>query len=327
MRFFLFFTAMATCLAVGQAAICSVSTSECSGDIPAQTAKYVDESLRTFVSELPTDELGECVLGAHGEMISGGISLQLKLVCEGKETLEETRIVTSASAAAQARTMARNLLETHFASPSVKRPTVKIDSLELVVLETRYNRRVALGLSMWLTIAPLAVGAVGIVLGFQFNRCLPENGPLIASGIVLASNGLVFGPSAGYFYLGRHAHGWLWAAGRLVMGGATAVFFRYGWGKGMAEGEYYHNFCDGEEDAPSDCEGSDTDRVFYGLGFASATITLTLTLIDAGLVGKAADKMNLSHRQQNKPTLVVAPTPIRTPSGRTVPGLTMALTF
>lgn len=260
---------------------------------------------------------------------SDGISLQMKLVCLGEETLEETRIVTSASAAAQARSMARNLLEDLRGSQREKQPTVKIDSLELVVLETRYNRRVALGLSMWLTIAPMAVGAVGFVLGFECgNRLGIQNRrALFTSGIVLAGHGLILGPSAGYFYLGRHAHGWGWAAGRLVMGAATAGFFLYAVGKAEAQSEYGTNYCDGDEDDPPRCSGSNTPRTFVVLGFISATITLTLTLIDAGLAGRAADKMNLSYRQKKKPTIAIAPTPMRTPSGKTVPGLTMALTF
>ncbi len=319
MRSFLFIAVTTTCLAICETAMGAVSTSECSGDIPAQTANYIDASLRTFVSDLPTDELGECVLGAHGEMISGGISLQVKLVCEGKKTLEETRIVTSASAAAQARTMARNLLETPLASLSGKQPTVKIDSLELVVLETRYNRRVALGLSMGFSILPISVGTVLSIIGLKNN-----SGGLFAFGIVLASHSLVFGPSTGYFYLGRRAHGWGWAAGRMVMGGATAGFFLY------AHGQSYVvindiNHC--EADDPSCGHDTTTPRTFVVLGFISATITLTLTLIDAGLVGRAADKMNLRHQQKKKPTIAIAPTPMRTPSGKTVPGLTMALTF
>lgn len=69
MRSFLFLTSATICLTVCEAAVGAVSTSECSGDIPAQTASYIDSSLRALVLELPTDEQEECVLGAHGEMI------------------------------------------------------------------------------------------------------------------------------------------------------------------------------------------------------------------------------------------------------------------
>ena len=321
MRFFVFFTVTTICLTVCEAGICAVSTSECSGDISTQTAEYIDDSLRAFVSDLPTDEPGECVLGAHGETRSDGISLQVKLVCEGKKTLEETRTVTAASAAAQARTMARNLLETPLAYLGGKQPTVKIDSLELVVRKPRYNRRVALGLSMWFTILPISASPVLFIIGNEYRSA----GSSIA-GIILASGGLLIGPSTGYFYLGRHAHGWAWAAGRLVMGAATAGIFLYGLDKWLTVDESEPNCYENEDD---DCHGSDnnTPHPFVILGFASAALTLTLALIDAGLVGRAADKMNLRHRKKKKPAIVVAPTPMRTPSGKTVPGVTMALKF
>ena len=135
MRSFLIIAITATCLAVCEAAIGAVSTSECSGDIPAQTASYIDSSLKAFVSELPADEFGECVFEANGEKKPDGISLRVKLVCEGEETFEETRVVTAASAAAQARTMARNLLKEREDSSIEETPAVKTASLEPVAEE------------------------------------------------------------------------------------------------------------------------------------------------------------------------------------------------
>ncbi len=129
MRSFLFLSVTATFLTFCEAAVGAVSTSECSGDIPDQTARYIDDSLRSVVSELPADELGECVLTAHGEKKPDGISLRVKLVCEGEETFEETRNVTSASAAAQARTMARNLLKARADSLIEETPAVETDNL------------------------------------------------------------------------------------------------------------------------------------------------------------------------------------------------------
>ena len=132
---FLFFFVTATCLTVCEAAMGAVTTSECSGDIPAQTTGYIDDSLRSIVSELPADEFGECVLKANGEKKPDGISLRVKLVCEGEETFEETRIVTSASAAAQARTMARNLLKESADSSMTETPNVETNDLEPVAEE------------------------------------------------------------------------------------------------------------------------------------------------------------------------------------------------
>ena len=135
MRSFLFLTLMATCLTVCEAAAGTVLATECTGDLPHQTTSYINDSLRAFVSELPADERGECVLKAHGETKPDGISLRMKLVCEGEAILEETRVVTSASAAAQVRTMARNLLKERAEPSMIETPTAETINLEPVVEE------------------------------------------------------------------------------------------------------------------------------------------------------------------------------------------------
>ncbi len=131
----------AICLTVCEAAMGAVSTSKCSGDISHQTASYIDSSLRAFVSELPADELVECVFETHGEKNPGGISLRVKLVCEDEGTFEETRIVTSASGAAQARTMARSLLKEREDFWKNRPTTVEIHSLGLVAENVGYKAR------------------------------------------------------------------------------------------------------------------------------------------------------------------------------------------
>ena len=167
----------------------AVSSSECSGDIPHQTASYIDDSLRVFATELPADEFGECVLGTHGEMKPDGISLRVKLVCEGEETLEETRIVTSASAAAQARTMARNLLKKRADSSMTETPTVETNILEPVEEEKNHKTSARAGMVVGAALEYTGFLATGAAYLFGVTS---ENDNFVA-GVLVASGFFVLG--------------------------------------------------------------------------------------------------------------------------------------
>ena len=166
-----------------------VSSSEYSGDLPLQTASYIDDSLKVLVSELPADEFGECVLGTHGEMKEDGISLRVKLVCEGEETLEETRIVTSASAAAQARTMARNLLKKRADSSIEETPTIETDSLVSVAEEKNHKTSARAGMVVGAALEYTGFLATGAAYLFGVTS---ENDNFVA-GVLVASGFFVLG--------------------------------------------------------------------------------------------------------------------------------------
>ncbi len=189
-RSLLFLVLTATCLTVCKASMSAVLSSECSGDIPHQTASYIDDSLKILVSELPADEFGECVLGTHGEMKPDGISLRVKLVCEGEETLEETRIVTSASAAAQARTMTRNLLKKRADSSMIETPTVETDILEPVEEEKNHKTSARAGMVIGAALEFTGFFATGAayVVGVTSENDNFVAGVLVASGFFVLGN-------------------------------------------------------------------------------------------------------------------------------------------
>ena len=192
---------LAICLTVCEAAMGAVSTSECSGDISHQTASYIDSSLRAFVSELPTDELEECIFETHGEKKPDGISLRVKLVCEDEGTFEETRIVTAAAAAAQARTMARNLLKEREDFWKNRLTTVEIHSLGLVAEDVGYRATAWRGMiaGYVIAISGLAIFFFPPLVGMFSNSDANLKILNVSGGIVVLGNIIIFSA-----YTARH---------------------------------------------------------------------------------------------------------------------------
>lgn len=184
----------AICLTVCKAAMGAVSTSECSGDISHQTASYIDSSLRSFVSELPADEFKECVFEAHGEKKPDGISLRVKLVCVNEATFEEIRNVTAAAAAAQARTMARNLLKEREDFWKNRPTTVEIHSLGLVAEDQTLKNSARAGIAAGYAIAISGLVSFSFfnILGIYTDADVYPSMIIVPGGVTMLGNIVIF---------------------------------------------------------------------------------------------------------------------------------------
>ena len=64
-----------------------------------------------------------------------------------------------------------------------------------------YNRNRAMALSFGWMLAPMVAGGTVAIVGIPI-----DNIPMMVAGSIVAGLGLTWGPSAGYFYVGRFGH-------------------------------------------------------------------------------------------------------------------------
>ena len=131
-------------------------------------------------------------------------------------------------------------------------------------------------------------------------------------GMAIATIGLSLGPSLGYFWIGRTQHALVMAGVRLAALGVGITFMAlyiktFQWGDGDIE----------QKSNPG----------FLALSIIGFTAALVAAFVDAGLVGRAADRANAEWRKKNKPTVTVAPMAWSNGNGNSTFGLAVSGTF
>jgi len=288
-------------------------------------------SLETVAAEAPAELDAE--LRSSAELTVAGVELVVELVpSDGKQPIRESRTASRASASAQARAMARAALKALMSSssaatePKAQAPVVAatVPQPEEVTpppelepeplpkpepppppplpeppLPEKYSRRTALRYSLWTTV-------FGVVVGGGMSTSAAAIPAVGISGVAVASLGLVLGPSVGYFWIGRTSHAWGMAGFRLAALGVGITFMTlyvktFQWGDGDIE----------QKSNPG----------FLALSIIGITTGLVAAFVDAGLVGRAADRVNeqwrkdLSATGASRRTLQVAVAPVMLSNG------------
>lgn len=285
-----------------------------------RTAGYVEAALAEFWNGQEEDVKAECSLAGEARMKEGGVGLTVTLDCGPGAVFRGTGGATAASAASRARSIARGLLEERALAKGERSLSVRIIKGEIETRAQAYSRRTALALSLVPTTLLIATGVTLHTLAMTLDGTRFNHG-MFVSGMTMWHLGIVVGPSIGWMYLGRGLHAFVSGVGRFAMIGATAAF---------KQDHYKENYCWDEEDSDDPRCNSDSNdsRFWLVFMFISATATLVVTYVDAALVGRAADVENDRRREaSNKPQVSFAPVPIVTPSGRTVPGAMLGVSF
>ena len=290
-----------------------------------RTAGYVEAALAELWEGWDEDVKAECSLAGEGRQVEGGVELTVTLDCGPGRVFEETREATAASAASMARSIGRGLLEERALARGERNLHVRISHDGISAEKPVFDRRKALTLSF--VPMTLLIG-VGVTMNVTAVKLLSSNESeqLFAGGIVTSGLALLFGPSIGWLYLGRRFHAWMGAGGRLLMAGATVGFLGVYFNQGCRDAQ---SVC-GEDDYGDDSGGDDMfeEKFWFSFVVMSAATTVTMAILDAALVGGAADVENDRRREaSNKPQVSFAPVPLVTPSGRTVPGAMMGVSF
>jgi hypothetical protein len=153
----------------------------------------------------------------------------------------------------------------------------------------KYDRRKALLTTVLPTALAFAVGGALIPISF----CIRNSVPLVTGSIILG-NGLILGPSVGYFWIGRTRHG-------LAMSGLRFLTLAIG----VTAMCFYIAPLIGNDDEEEGRAGPSPTLLTFSI--LSYTATLFLAFVDASLVGRAADRANAQWREKNKPTVQVTP--------------------
>jgi hypothetical protein len=214
-------------------------------------------------------------------------------------------------------------------APAVAVAKEKSTTEERAPLPVKYDRHKALAMSMLLTASPHLVGGVIATLG----SLAPDDGHdmiigCLAAGSSLMGVGLILGPSSGYFWIGRTRHALKMAGVRLLTMTTTVVTMfliieSIGYGEIDNEGR-----CKGETVWGMDaCSVGAASPWLLGISIASYIGTMVLAYVDAAFVGRVADRANAEWRDQNEPTVTVAPVAWTNGSGSATFGLAVSGSF
>jgi len=289
----------------------AVVVAEPTGDADPALLAELKTSLEAVVSEMAPDFDAEMrSSAANGD---AGLELVVELVPgEGKEPIRETRIVSRASAMPQARAMGRGAIRTLVAetAPGVAIAQQKSVAPPLPPLHEMYSRHKALVMTIVPTVLLPLVGAGILSLGFLavdsneavFWAC-------VVSGSTIAAGGLIFGPTFGYFWVGRWRHALAMSGLRLALlgTGVTSLFFTI-----------VGSMCDYDENCGA-------NPMWALLSATSLTASLLTGIIDASFVGHAADRANERYRRSLQVT--VAPVAWTNGSGERTFGLALNGSF
>ena len=298
-------------LAVASLLLCSTSglpsvasENAAAESLPPQTYQYIVAGLDELMETQDLEVRTKCSFEVEGEQTEEGLDLIVALSCDGGETLTARRTATVASAASQARSMARDLLEQRSRPlDSVKtRVGIRLDSIE--AKRETFLRSTALKLSLLPTTLLTAVGFPVFMICIFEAPSDPDE--LLYSGLAMWLGGVIAGPSLGYFYIGHHTHALGWGALRLLaFGGGCGLFLVF------------------------DRTASENEPLIPTLLNMHGLITLIGSIVDAALVGRATDRENRRRKEAKaeKPSVSIAPVPVMTPMGRIVPGVGVQMSF
>jgi len=284
----------------------AVVVADPTGDADPAFLAELKASLETVAAEAPPDVNGE--LRSSAELTVAGVELVVELAPnDGKSPIRMTRVASKASALSQARAMARAVLKTFMSlSSSATEPTAQAPVMAANVpqpaeviplpeppkpppappLAEKYDRRIAIWLSLFPTVV-MTVGGGGLsYLSVVAGRAMG------IPGMAIATIGLSLGPSLGYFWIGRTQHALVMAGVRLAALGVGITFMAlyvktFQWGDGDIEQKSHPGFL-----------------ITSIIGFNA---TLAAAFVDAGLVGRAADRANVQWRESQKVKVQVAP--------------------
>jgi hypothetical protein len=278
-------------LAAPRFATAAVFVADPTGDADPAFLAELKASLETVAAEAAPDVNGE--LKSSAVNTDAGVELVVEYVpFIGAEPIRETRIASRASASAQARAMARAAIKP-LVAPNNKEatpPTVVAAQEKTVApppppLPVKYNRHKALLMAVLPTGLFPTVGAGIFSLGVLALGDEDGGGTFLTCtvfGSVFAASGLILGPSTGYFWIGRTRHALILAGVRLAAIGVGITFMAlyvktFQWGDGDIE----------QKSNPG----------FLALSIIGFTTALVAAFVDAGLVGRAADRVNEQWRK------------------------------
>ena len=308
--------------AVPHVATAAVVVAEPTGDAAPAFLAELKASLEAVVTEAPAELNAE--LRSSAAITDAGIDLVVELVpSDGSTPTRETRTASKASALAQTRAMGRSALKG--SSPAVTAPTVQAPVETATVprpaevtpppeplklppppLPEKYDRRGVMCLSFLPTVLFTVVGG-----GFAFLSATAEPAFGIP-GMAIATIGLSLGPSLGYFWIGRTQHALILAGVRLAAVGIGIAFMAM----------YVHTFVWGDDDIEARSKPG-----YLAVSILGFTTALVAAIVDAALVGRAADHANAEWRDRKKPTVTVAPVAWSSGRGDDTFGLAVGGTF
>jgi hypothetical protein len=268
----------------------------------AATAYGVDGSLRMTVDTSEAD-----------------VTLSLELVpSDGSAPARESRTVARASAAIQARAMAREAIRAvaeRRDAASAQAPEGEKGSPQPArdrpALNSPYGRKRAL----WLSLGPTMGGAVvgGALIGAAF--AVPEDGgrvPMLTIGASICGLAFVIGPSLGHFHVHNHRQAALGLALRTVFSAAAPVFFALSFGAGF-------NAMGGG--------GSGGEEVFLIFGTIFSAASVISAIIDVTTIPRAVQRANEKAAEEKISAVALAPMLAPGPNGSTTIGLTFSMRY
>jgi hypothetical protein len=294
------------------------------GDADPSFLAELKASLETVAAEAPAEMSAE--LHSSVSNNEAGWELVVELVPgDGREPIRETRIVSKASALSQARAMGRaviaafrsaasaapettsEVVATPVTAPSpqeVTPPTEPPKAPRPPPLPEKHSRHSALLMTLLPTALLPPIGTGILNLGFLASSYKGAMSCFI-SGASVAGLGLVFGPSTGYFWVGRWRHAMMMSGIRLLtLATGVGTMFWYVAGS-MQDADEYNPCEDAMGDRIEGCVHNEPSPVLLVFSILSLTASLFLAYVDAGLVGRAADRANEQYR--NSLLVTVAP--------------------
>ncbi|MCK9460776.1 MAG: hypothetical protein M0R80_14145 [Proteobacteria bacterium] len=309
----------------------NIVVAEPTGDADAVFVAELKASLEIVAAEAPAEMDAELRTSASNN--EAGWELVVELAPkDGQEPIRETRIVSKASALSQARAMERAVIAAFRSAASaapettpevvVATPVTAPSPQEVTPpaeppkapppppLPEKHSRRSALLMTLLPTALLPPIGAGILNLGFLASSYKGAMSCII-SGASVAGLGLVFGPSTGYFWVGRWRHALMMSGIRLLTL-ATGVGTMFWYVAGSMHDSDEENPC--EDDMGQRIEGCNQDEpspVLLAFSIMSLTAIVFLSYIDAGLVGRAADRANEQYRK----SLQITAAPVAWSSG------------
>ena len=292
----------------------AVVVAEPTGDVDPAFLAEMKASLETVAAEAPAELNAE--LRSSATVTVAGVELVVEYVpFIGAEPIRETRVASKASASAQARAMGRAALEALKGTASAATeptaptpvPAVTVPQPEEVIrppepepepepeppppppppppLPEKYNRHKAMRLSLLSTAIVAGTGAAFAGLSVRVPA-------MLIPAVATASLGLVLGPSVGYFWIGETPHALVFSGLRLVTGGLGITFMTL----------FFTNLRMGDdctsENGTTVCEIEEEFHPGYLIGgILGIAATIAAAFVDAGLVGRAADRVNEQWRR------------------------------
>jgi hypothetical protein len=285
----------------------AVVVAEPTGDADPAFLSELKASLETVAADAPAEMNAE--LRSSATVTDAGVELIVELVLPDRSKPHiESRVVSRESVLSEAQAMARAAI----GGRAAPKPQVTEESPTLPV---KYDRRKALLMTVLPTALSSAVGGSLIPIGL-FTHI-----GFIITGSVVMGTGLIFGPSIGYFWIGRTRHALMMSGLRFLTlaTGVTAMVFYIG---GMISN-------DTEGDRGSACVGGSCgpSPALLVLSIASYTATLLLAFVDAALVGRAADRANTQWRERKRIEIQASPVVWSSGNGDGTFGLAVSGTF